>query len=298
MSFLYRPGPGEPAPDEVQLESGLLAALDSPPCVSESELGQLQPLETSGLWYLTLDLPADLRAPYRFRVREPVTAQASVRLDPANPQVFAPGTRWARSSLVLPGAPAQPWREEPARGRWTSLSVESAVFGLRDLPVYLPPGYDPRRKEPWPVVLGLDAFAFQEPLSRADRLLDDFADNGTMPASVLVLTHDVGPHGDDHGYAPVVSYLVDEVLPVARTELGIADDPAAVTLAGTSRRGMVAALTAFERPDSVGKDISLSGSFYWRPPGEQEYVELTGLHHELHGEDALALGFASLWERR
>ena len=41
-----------------------------------------------------------------------------------------------------------------------------------------------------------------------------------------------------------------------------------VVLGGASRRGLSAAITGLTRPEAVGAVLSLSGSFYWSPPGE------------------------------
>jgi len=62
-----------------------------------------------------------------------------------------------------------------------------------------------------------------------------------------------------------------------RSRFHISTDPADIVLAGMSRRGLVATYAAFQRPDAIGKIVSMSGSFYWSPPGEAELEWLPAL---------------------
>jgi enterochelin esterase family protein len=144
--------------------------------------------------------------------------------------------------------------------------------------VYLPPGFDAARREPYAVLLGMDSFGFKDPLLPADRILDYLGARGTIPETVMVLTEDVGPIGDSRGYEPVTTFLADEVLPAVRRTIRISNRPADVTVTGMSRRGLVASYAAFARPDAFGKVLSLSGSFYWRPAGSAAFEWLPNLY--------------------
>jgi enterochelin esterase-like enzyme len=241
-------------------------------------LGQLSRLPGTDVWHISAELPSSLRAPYRFAVSRRGVEAPEQTLDSLNPRIHATGTRFARSLLELPEAPTQPWRATPARGKWTEITVESAALGgSRAIHVYLPPNYENARARPYPVLLALDAVTFRPPLIPADRILDHLAAQKRMPETVLVLTPDVGPVGDTRGYDPAVAFIADEVLPAVRRRVRISDRPQDVVITGTSRRGMVSSYAAFARPDAIGKVVSLSGSYYWRQPGTDEYEWLPRL---------------------
>lgn len=61
-------------------------------------------------------------------------------------------------------------------------------------------------------------------------------------------------------------------------------------VSGTSRRGMIASLVALRRPDVVQRVISLSGSYYWKPADEPQYV---GCRLDMPGSGARP--FVSTW---
>jgi enterochelin esterase family protein len=144
--------------------------------------------------------------------------------------------------------------------------------------VYLPPGYSAGRTEPYAVLLGMDSFGFRPPLLPGDQILDYLATQRQIPEMVMILTDDVGPIGDTRGYDPVVTFLADEVLPAVRRTIRVSSNPADIVVSGSSRRGLVAAYVAFKRPDALGKVLSLSGSFYWRPPGSEPFEWLPNLY--------------------
>jgi enterochelin esterase family protein len=276
VSFVFRGGDDVA---RVRLDAGFNALLVSSVRDDDATLGLLSRLAGTDIWYLTIELRADLRAPYRFLVTRGAAAQAERALDALNPRRLAPATQWAHSVLELPDAPTQPWRAAPSRGEWREVTVASAALGgNRPVYVYLPPWYKPDRAEAYAVLLGMDAYGFRPPLLPSDQVLDFLATRQRIPETVLILTDDVGPIGDTRGYDPVVSFLADEVLPAVRRAIRITSDPADIIVSGTSRRGLVAAYAAFRRPDAMGKVLSLSGSFYWRPPAWEPFEWLPHLY--------------------
>jgi enterochelin esterase family protein len=276
VTFVFRGGDSIVS---VRLDAGFNAVLARSVRDDVASLGTLSRLEGTDIWHLSMELRADLRAPYRFLVTRQSTQPVERVLDPSNPRRLAPGTQWARSLLELPEAPDQPWRAKPAQGAWTEVTLSSASLGgSRTVYVYLPPGYDPDRREPYAVLLGMDSYGFREPLLPADKILDFLTAQQRIPEMVMVLTEDVGPNGDARGYDPVVAFLADEVLPAVRRTVRISSNPIDITVTGMSRRGLVASYAAFRRPDAIGKVLSLSGSFYWRPPGWPAFEWLPNLY--------------------
>jgi enterochelin esterase family protein len=263
----------------VRLDAGFNSLLVKSVKDADDAIGRLTRLEGTDVWYLSIELRSDLRAPYRFLVTRQNAERAERALDPLNRRTLAPGTQWARSLVVLPQAPAQPWRTLQSRGEWRELTVAStALGGNRPAYVYLPPGYSAGRTEPYAVLIGMDSYGFRPPLLPGDQILDFLAGQRRIPETVMILTEDVGPIGDTRGYDPVVSFLADEVLPAVRRTIRTSSNPADIVVTGMSRRGLVASYAAFKRPDAIGKVLSLSGSFYWRPPGSPAYEWLPNLY--------------------
>jgi enterochelin esterase-like enzyme len=276
VTFVFRGGDDV---ERVRLDAPFNGLFVKTIAVDHMSLGQLTRLAGTDVWYISADIPADLRAPYAFAVAMRGAGKTVQALDSLNPRAYAPGTRFARSLLELARAPTQPWRAISPRGQWIELTVESvAIGGSRPIHVYLPPSYDPNRAEPYPVLVGMDAVTFRAPLIPVDRILDYLASQKRIPETVLILNPDVGPIGDTRGYDPVVTFVVDEVLAAVRRRVRISNRPHDAVVTGTSRRGLVSSYVAFARPDAVGKVLSLSGSYYWRPGGSAEFEWLPRLY--------------------
>jgi enterochelin esterase family protein len=95
---------------------------------------------------------------------------------------------------------------------------------------------------------------------------------GEIPPTLVVAAPDPAWVGDRLGsYDPAANFLADELLPMLRREYRITDSPDGIVAAGLSRRGMVSAYVAFRRPDAIARVLSLSGSYYWRPPGHRQF---------------------------
>lgn len=246
--------------EEVQLVSNVTAVQVAGIEEDPGSLGVMARPEGSALWGVSMDVPADVRVPYRFRVTLPGDS-TEWRLDPRNPRVYEDRwpVRFQSSELALPAAPPQPWREwVEATGRW-----EEHPVGGREVSVYLPPLLAPGA----PVVLALQRVSFVQILPTA-RLVDHLVERGLIEAP-LVLSVDLADGGEAGAYRTDVTFLADTLLPWARARWDLAAEPSGVVATGTSRRGLVAAIAGFDRPDAVGKVLALSGSFHWSPPGEE-----------------------------
>src|SRR6185312_8700295 len=71
-------------------------------------------------------------------------------------------------------------------------------------------------------------------------------------------------------HPPFAEFLARELVPWVRGSYRITDDPARTAIAGSSLGGLAAACAAMKHADVFGNVLSLSGSFYWRSPGEIE----------------------------
>lgn len=267
VSFVFR---GDPETRAVRLESNLNALLIDGIETDLSSLGSLRRIPGSDVWYRSFRLRNDLRVPYRFEVIRGDSTPHRV-LDPSNPVVWEPEeSSLAASVLELPGAPPQPWRASSSEeGDWDEWEFEGGPDAGRTVYIYKPLGWDVERPDPYPVLVGLGAYGHGIGM-RVDRIVDHLVWNGRLAPLVVALA-DLEPGSEETRYEATAEFVVERFLPWLRDRYGVTTDPRDVVVSGTSRRGMVASLVAARRPDAVGNVLSLSGSFYWRPPGEVEY---------------------------
>jgi enterochelin esterase-like enzyme len=241
----------------------------------------------SDVWFRSILLPSDTRLSYRIAVDVPpyggdsgLTRRAaligSAQADPLNPQ------RWGAeagdddhahaSALVLPDAPPLPWSEARAAvpaGQVVAQTFTSRLMGnTRRITVYLPSGHD-RVTGTYPLLVLFDEDAYLRQVP-TPAMLDRLIAAGAIPPTVAVLI--ANPTRQSRAEelpcnARFADALADELLPQVRTQHGAGLTPATVVLAGSSYGGLAAACGAFMRPDAFGKVLSMSGSFWWSPPG-------------------------------
>lgn len=231
--------------------------------------------DAEGVWSATTDpLPPDLHE-YAF-----VVDGLSIP-DPANPRM-RPAWRSMRRSLVLvPGG--IPWNPVPGapRGAVTRHVFHSKIAGdERDFYVYTPPGYDARRKRPYPVVyllhgLGDDARAWIE-VGAANATLDTLIHQAR--AEPMIMVNPLG-YGTAGGPADVdreemlpsyVRILLEEVMPQVERLYNAGRRREERAIAGLSMGGAEALLAGLNHLDRFAWIGSFSGAFnlWWqtRPP--------------------------------
>jgi enterochelin esterase family protein len=252
---------------------GLLGA----PTATGDEVA-LTRFEDTDLHYVTLRTPRDARFSYRFRVGAPPNASlspkdsdAALRLsmdvDPWNPRIVN-----GNGFVELPAAPAQTWAEPTAgapAGHVVARTIHSAILGEdRVLGVYLPPGFDPAGG-PYPYVIVFDGETYGNSpgsLIPTPVILDNLLAQGKVPPMLAVLVDSQSTRNRDLPMsAPFGDFLAKEVAPWVRREYRATEDPAKVTLAGSSFGGLCAAYSAFHHPDVFGNALSQSGSFWYSP---------------------------------
>jgi enterochelin esterase family protein len=148
---------------------------------------------------------------------------------------------------------------------------------VRRLPVYVPPGYDPRRAEPYPVAYVLagwsgrgakylaDGGVFYEWLpDRFDRMVRA----GTMPPTIVVFpdcTTRLGASQYVNSVAngPYMDYLSDELVPFIDAEYHTHASREMRGLVGHSSGGFGALVTAMLRPDAFSAICSSAGDGFY-----------------------------------
>lgn len=195
--------------------------------------------------------------------------------DPSNHR-FQTGFNSARSSrLHVPGGL---WSPAPgiARGAITRHFYHSAVAGDdRDFWVYTPAGYDPKRKDPYPVLfllhgLGDEANSWIEN-GAANVILDNLIAQGKAKPMIMVNTLGYGfPDGPRgamragmlESFARTVE---EEVLPLVESRYHVSKDRTQRAIAGLSMGGAEATFTALNHLDKFAWIGSFSGAFVMWP---------------------------------
>jgi enterochelin esterase-like enzyme/precorrin-6B methylase 2 len=242
---------------------------------------KMQQLHGTDIWYITHQLPSDTRETYQLSIGgQDIT-------DPLNPRKFRfpldedTGVGgWESSIFELPDSPSQPWSSSqpdiPA-GQVVKHYYQSEILG-NEYPIwiYTPPDYSPDG-EPYGFLLMLDGW-FYVNLIPAPTILDNLLAEDKLPPLVAIMIGSLS-YGEvrkrDYGcYPPYIDFLTQELLPWVRQKVHLTDDPNQTAIVGASRGGLMAGYIALRLPDVFGNVISQSGSFGWKPEGDNEQVWL------------------------
>ncbi|GIF08252.1 alpha/beta hydrolase [Actinoplanes siamensis] len=154
--------------------------------------------------------------------------------DTTNPAGVTTEPTW--STFLVPGARSRLLADVPAGtgGALHRLTYRSTVAGQdRTAYVWTPPGYDPARTQPYPVLYlqhgGGQNYTDWVEMGRAKQILDNQFRDGTLVPMVVVM---------GNGNVPdFTRELLDNIVPAARTRYHITTDPAGQALAGLSMGG-------------------------------------------------------------
>ena len=231
------------------------------------------------VWHLSYRMRSSWRASYGFVRRAPDAAwpwpegdQLAIRqgldrcaADPGNPDGCRNRAGIRQSVVALPDAPRQDWLAPREHVAGRGCVTEHVGPDRRTVWVYEPP-LPSDDDEPLPVVVLLDGEVWtgsQDVATTVDNLIDD----GLIRPCVVVM-----PEAGDRSrrWAELdaagggTDWIVDRLLPWARANCPISDDPADVVVAGQSLGGYTALRTVLERPDGVGAALSQSASLWQR----------------------------------
>lgn len=157
--------------------------------------------------------------------------------DTGNPTRITTEPTW--STFLAPGRAARPLTDVPAGqgGTLATLTYTSTVVAAeRTAYVWTPPGYDPARAEPYPVLYlqhgGGQNYTDWVEMGRAKQILDNgFRDGKLVPMVVVMGNGNVPDFGKE---------LLDNIVPATRAAYHVSSDPARQALAGLSMGGFQA----------------------------------------------------------
>ncbi|SDM33509.1 enterochelin esterase [Oryzisolibacter propanilivorax] len=241
-------------------------------------------LGDSDVWWASFRMPDSARLSYRLAPDVPQVAGsaldqrrmilATAQRDPLNPRVFPARADAALdvfqgfSVLELPGAPPQPWsapRAGAGLGPAQRHMLASRILG-NQRPVWL---YRPVQGPARALLVLFDAHAYREDVPAA-RIVAHLAADGLIPPTAVLLVANPSPAARAAELPPnprFARFLDEELMPWAQAQ-GLALPPEATVIAGSSYGGLAAAYAGLVLPQRFGRVLSLSGSFWWAPPGE------------------------------
>jgi enterochelin esterase family protein len=195
--------------------------------------------------------------------------------DPANRQVQTSFGSF-QSMFAVPGP--DPWLPAAGvpRGAVARHTFQSTVANdVRDYFVYTPPGYEPKRSRPYPVMfvlhgLGDDAERWMNG-GAANVILDNLIAGGKAVPMVIVTTLGYGVNNGPAGaMAPesITGYtksLLTEVMPAVEKSYNVSRNREERAIAGLSMGGAETLYTALNNIDKFAWIASFSGAFVMWP---------------------------------
>lgn len=258
---------GDASTTSVQLNSDLN---------DEKNLGVLNRLQETSLWYKTYELEDNVRTTYCFIVNPDHTSSGFCQPDPYNPKQFALQQEIRYSVLELPKAPSQPWVEKRYRngaGKVEAFKIKSSILeNQRDIWVYTPPLYSIYRK-PYRLLILFDGEAYMD-LIPTPTILDNMIAKRVIPQIVTVLVSSIDQNSRNRELPcnpQFADFLAQELLPWVQDRYHVSKDPSQVIVGGSSYGGLAAMYAAFRYPHVFGNVLSQSGAFWWKPESDLQH---------------------------
>lgn len=219
-------------------------------------------MDDKGVWTATTDPLAPDFYPYSFLVDGTATP------DPSN-SFLKPMYKMAlgQSIVHVPGPASLSWEwNDVPHGTITNHSYKSGIIGDdRNFYVYTPPGYDPHRKQPYPVLYLLHGFSDDASawttVGRANVILDNLIAQGKAKPMLMVNTLGYGApeiikggFNFDPALAKInngkfVAALLAEVIPQVEKEYRVSKNASGRAIAGLSMGGAESLSAGLNHPD-------------------------------------------------
>jgi enterochelin esterase-like enzyme len=257
---------------------------------------QMLHLDASDVWYKTYRVRNDARFAYNLSPNDSLqpfddvkgdeamrSRLAMLKIDPLNrnrcPTTFR--AYGAESSYVeLSDAPHLVWNlsgEEIRRGKVTVTAIASEYLkGEKKLWIYTPAGFT-KAGDRYPLLVLSDG---DRNVMWIPKVLDVLIAQGRIPPLIAVMTDESVP-SERRNELPCnpqfADFLAKELVPWARRNYYATTQPERTIVAGSSFGGLASVFAGLKHPEVFGNVISLSGSFWWKPEGNNEGEWLTRL---------------------
>ena len=245
--------------------------------------------DSDGLWsVVTPPLPPQIYG-YGFEV------DGRSQLDPKNP-VVKPNLIYVGNLVTVPGSAPQLWeaREVPHgvvhHHFYTSKAVKGLVDGQSEYYVYSPPGYDPKRAKPYPVLYLLHGWSDMAngwtAVGQANFIFDNLIAEGKVEPMLVVMPLGYGDMkfvnsgggvwddnaAVDHNVALFSQALLTEILPQVESAYYASKDRNDRAITGLSMGGLESLTIGLTHPEQFGWVGGFSSAM-----GHREKDELAAL---------------------
>jgi len=257
---------------------------------------QMLHLDGTDVWYKTYRVRNDARFAYNLSPNDSLQSinevkgdeamrnrLAMLKIDPLNPHRCPTtfGAYGAESSYVeLPDAPHLVWNlpvKGSRKGEVTVTAIHSEY--LRDekkIWIYTPAGFR-KGGDRYPLLVVFDG---DRNVLWIPKILDVLIVQGRIPPVIAVMTDESVP-SERRNQLPCnpqfVDFLAKELVPWTRRNYYATTQAERTLVAGSSFGGLASVFAGLKHPEVFGNVISLSGSFWWKPDGDQEGEWLTRL---------------------
>jgi enterochelin esterase family protein len=194
--------------------------------------------------------------------------------DPSNPNLATSFGSGGHSVVTIPGPVAWAPVEGVAKGAVSRHAYHSDVAGDdRAFWVYTPAGYDPKRKEAYPVLYLLHGLGDDEQSwltqGNANVVLDNLIAQGKAKPMIMVNPLGYGHAGGGQGAPDMLVHFADallnEVMPRVEKEYNVAKDRDHRAIAGLSMGGAEATFVGLNHLDKFAWIGSFSGAYVMWP---------------------------------
>jgi enterochelin esterase-like enzyme len=251
-------------------------------------VGPMTRMPNTDVWFKTYRLRNDARFIYAISINDSLVPLTKV--DSKNPEALKQRLSTFKSDPLnksrriidnipnaslaeLPGAPAQRWVNRQADAptgivEWKKIK-STVLNNERMAAVYTPPGYR-TDTTPYGLLVVFDGIAYTA-MVPAPVILDNLiARNRIAPMVAVVLANvTTTSRSEELPCNPrFADFLASEVVPWMRQNYNVTTDPSRIIVAGSSLGGLAAAYAGFKHPEVFGNVLSQSGSFWWKPEGD------------------------------
>jgi enterochelin esterase family protein len=240
------------------------------------------------LWYKTFRLQKGARFTYQFATNLPEPKEWGgvarfaqvVRNDPLNPfryierrNEFNPYEVTFFSAVELPTTDPESWnvlRPNVPTGRVQRDKFTSKLLGNeRPVWIYTPHGYSADKK-PYALLVLTDGGAYVN-TARVATTLDNLIAARLIPPMVAVMVENPDRFRELSCSSAYADFLAQEIVPWARATYHATDSPEQTIIGGASLGGLQAAFVGLKHSEVFGNVLSQSGSFAWKPDGEEDW---------------------------
>ncbi len=149
--------------------------------------------------------------------------------------------------------------------------IKSLVYGCRRrVWVYIPESYY-NCTEPLDLIVLTDGYTYLYDVN-VNIIFDNMIYNNLIPPTVVIFIDNQNRREELSCCNKFADFIASEVIPWVRNAYNISKSPDKVTIAGSSLGGLTASYLGYCHPEIFGRILSQSGSYWWGPENEEQWL--------------------------